>query len=115
MSNGETSGSQVTIDEFRRTELVVAEVLACSPVERSDRLYMLELSLAGETTQIVSGLAEHYKAEELVGKQIILLKNLVPAVIRGVRSNGMLLAAKDGDSFAVLTVDRKVANGSSIS
>ena len=105
----------ITIEDFRKVELRVAEVLTCSRIKGTDKLYRLEISLGSEQTQIVAGIAQFYTPEELVGKQLVVVKNLEPAVIRGVSSNGMLLAAKDGDELAVLTVDRKIPNGSKIS
>ena len=90
----------------------MAEVLTCSRIKGADKLYRLEISLGAEQTQIVAGIASFYTPEELIGKKLVVVKNLEPAVIRGVNSNGMLLEAKDGNELAVLTGDRKIANGS---
>ena len=74
------------------------------------------MSVGGETRQIVAGIAEHYAPEDLVGKTIVVVANLEPAVIRGVESNGMLLAASSDDSVVVVTVDdTKVGSGIRIS
>jgi methionyl-tRNA synthetase len=105
----------ITIDQFRQVELRVAEVLSAERVQGADKLLRLTVSLGDEKRQIVAGIAQHYQVEELVGKQIIIAYNLRPAVIRGTESRGMLLAAKDDETLAVLTVDRKVKNGSPIS
>lgn len=105
----------IGIDTFKQVDLRVAEVLVCEPVKGADRLLRLEISLGDETRQILAGVAQYYKPEELLHKQIIVVYNLKPAKIRGYESCGMLLAAKDGENLAVLTVDRKVKNGSRIS
>ena len=107
--------SYVTIDEFRRFDLRVAEVTGCEKVEGADKLLKLQVNLGSEDRQIVAGIAKHYDPEDLIGKQIIIVYNLKPAVIRGVQSNGMLLAAKDSEVLGVLSPDRKVKNGSKIS
>jgi methionyl-tRNA synthetase len=105
----------ITIEQFKQVDLRVAEVLSCERVKGADKLFRLEVSLGEEKRQIVAGVAEHYTAEELVGKQIVVVRNLKPAVVRGLESNGMLLAAIDAATLAVLTVGRKVENGSKIS
>ncbi|ACZ19428.1 methionyl-tRNA synthetase [Thermanaerovibrio acidaminovorans DSM 6589] len=109
---------EVTIDHFKRVELRVAEVLSAEPVPKSDKLYKLELDLGYEKRTIVSGIRDFYRAEELVGKRIIVICNLKPSVIRGVKSNGMLLAAespsKSNFTLGLLTVDRDVPLGSRI-
>ncbi|MGB9866623.1 MAG: methionine--tRNA ligase [Bacillota bacterium] len=105
----------ITIEEFRRLDLRVGRVLSAEKVEGTDRLLKLQVDLGNEVRQIVSGIAEHYSAEELVGKQIIVLANLQPAKIRGVESNGMLLAASFGDKLALLTTDSTIEPGSKVS
>jgi len=126
-SGGETMGSAdegtvvgpgagiITIDDFKQVDLRVAEVLFCEKVAGSDKLLRIEVSFGDEKRQIVAGIARYYEPSQMVGKKIIIVHNLKPAVIRGTESNGMLLAAKDGETLAVLTVDRPVANGSRIS
>ncbi|MGI6667794.1 MAG: methionine--tRNA ligase [Bacillota bacterium] len=105
----------ITIDQFRQVELRVAQVLSAEKVQGADKLLRLKVSLGDEERQIVAGIAQHYDPQELVGKQIVIAYNLKPAVIRGVESKGMLLASKDDETLAVLTVDRKVKNGSPVS
>lgn len=109
-------GDHINIDEFRRLDLRVGEVLLAEAVKGADKLMRIELDLGLEKRQIVAGLAKHYEPEALVGKQVIIAFNLQPAVIRGVESNGMLLAAIDEDGvLAVLTTDKRVKNGSRVS
>lgn len=105
----------ITIDQFRRVELRVAEVLSAEKVKGADKLLRLTVSLGDEERQIVAGIAQYYDPQELLGKQIIVAYNLRPAVIRGIESKGMLLASRDEEALAVLTVDRKVKNGSPVS
>lgn len=106
----------ITIDDFRRVRLCVATVVAAEAVPRADRLLRLELDLgAGGRRQIVSGVAQHYRPEELVGRQIVLVANLEPATIRGVRSEGMLLAvAGDGGGLRLLTPDGPAVAGGEV-
>ena len=114
-SEGSGTAGVVTIDQFRQVDLRVAEVLSCERIPGADKLLKLQVSFGEETRQILAGVAMYYTPEEMVGKKIIVVHNLKPAVIRGLESNGMLLAAKDGANLAVLTVDRAVVNGSKIS
>ena len=74
-------------------------------MEGADKLLKLKIELGNETRQIVSGIAKHYRPEELVGKIIIVVANLKPAKIRGIESFGMLLAAKTGDTLKLATID----------
>jgi methionyl-tRNA synthetase len=105
----------VDIGEFRRIDLRVAEVVAAERVAGTDRLLKLELDLGQERRTVVSGIAERYRPEDLVGRKVVLVANLKPAVIRGIRSQGMILAATDEEGLALLTVDRPVAPGSPVS
>ena len=89
--------SEITIDDFAKLDLRVARVIAAEKVEKSDRLLKLQLQVGEETRQVVSGIAEHYSAEELVGKDLILVANLKPVKLRGNLSQGMILAASDKD------------------
>ena len=95
----------ITIEEFRRVDLRVAEILRAERVPDTEKLMRLQVSLGDEEREIVSGIAEFYTAEELVGKKIILVANLKPAKIRGIRSHGMLLCAKSEGSLTLVEVD----------
>ena len=95
----------ITIDEFKKTELRVAEVVAAERVPKTDKLMKLTLSLGEETREVVSGIADVYTAEELVGKHVILVANLKPAKLRGIMSHGMVLAASDGDKLRLIETD----------
>lgn len=110
------SEPKITIDEFKKIDLRVAKVLSARRVENSDKLLLLEIDLGDEKKQIVAGIAEHYKPEDMVGKEIIVVYNLQPAKIRGYESQGMLLAAKDSKGrLAILTPEKEVDPGSKVS
>ncbi len=106
----------IDIDYFRKIDLRVAKILKVEDIEGADRLYKLTIKI-GDTEErtLVAGIKKYYKPEELLGKKIIVVYNLKPAKIRGVTSNGMLLAAKDGDTLALLTPEHDVKEGAKIS
>lgn len=101
----------ISIDKFFETKLKTAKVLTAEKVPDSTKLLRLEIDLGGETRQIVSGIAEHYTPESLIGKTIVVVANLAPAKIRGVDSYGMLLAAKSGKTLRLVTLDGDVPPG----
>ncbi len=88
-------------------DLRVAEVISAEKLEDSDKLIKLDVNLGQETRQIVAGIAKKYAAEELIGKKIVIVYNLEPRTLRGVESQGMLLAAHDSDGNPVLLVPEK--------
>ena len=94
---------RISIDDYAKVELKTAEVLEVEKVEGADKLLKLQIKVGEENRQIVAGIAEHYSPEELVGKKIVVVANLKPAVIRGVESNGMLLAVSTKDSVILVT------------
>lgn len=105
---------QITIDDFAKLDLRTAKVLSADKIEGADKLYKLEVDMGSEKRQIVSGLAKHYTAEELVGKNVVVIANLKPVKLRGVESCGMILAASDDDTLSICTTDREVKNGSNV-
>jgi len=104
----------ISYTEFQRLDLRTAEVLDVKPHPNADRLYVLEIKVGEERKQIVAGIRLHYQIEELVGKTVIVVHNLEPAAIRGVESNGMLLAVNDGGQVVLITPDRQVASGAQV-
>ena len=106
----------VSIDDFSKLDLRVADVIACETVEKSDKLLKFTLSLGEETRTVLSGIARHYAPQDLVGKQVILLANLAPRKIRGIMSEGMILSAEDlqDKSLRLLSVASQVSAGSDI-
>ena len=104
----------VSIDDFKKFDLRVGEVLSADPLEGSDKLFVLQVDLGGRQSQLVAGLRGHYTEDEIVGKKIVVIVNLDPATIRGVESQGMLLAAVDGADVSLLTIDKDVSVGSKV-
>ncbi|HSA60092.1 MAG TPA: methionine--tRNA ligase [bacterium] len=94
------------IADFAKVDLRVAEVKQAEKVEGADKLLKLQVEIGGVPRQIVAGIAQHYTPEEIVGKKVVVVANLKPAKIRGVESNGMLLAASDENGLSVVTLDR---------
>lgn len=101
----------IDINEFAKVKLVTAKVLSCEKVAKSDKLLVFKLQVGDETRQVVSGIAQHYAPEYLIGKTVILVKNLKPAKIRGVESNGMILCCDDDGKVVFVTPEKEVANG----
>ncbi len=105
----------ITIDEFRNLELKVATVKKVEPHPNADKLLVLQIDLGSEERQIVAGIRGHYQPEELVGRQVVVVANLETAKLRGLESQGMLLAASDGDRIVILTPEKKVTSGARVS
>jgi len=103
-----------TISDVGKLELRVAEVLTAEPVPKSKKLLKLTVSLGGEPRTLVAGIAEHYAPAELVGKKVVVVANLEPVKLMGIESNGMVLAASTEGKLAVLTVDRDLPPGATI-
>lgn len=105
---------EITIDDFMKVDLRVATVLACEPVAKAKKLLKLQVDLGYEKRQVVSGIAEHYKPEELIGKKVIVVANLKPVTLRGELSQGMILAGSHEGVLTLATVDPKLANGAQV-
>lgn len=101
----------IEITDFQKVDLRVAKVLFAEKVPKADKLLRLELEVGDEKRQIVSGIAQHYTPEELVGKLIVIVANLKPAKLRGIESAGMLLAASGEQGLALVTLDRPLPTG----
>lgn len=102
----------VSIDDFKKLEIRIGKVLNCEKVEGADKLLKFEIDFGEFKRQIVSGIAEFYKSEELVGKEFPFIVNLEPRVIRGIESQGMIMAVDTGDSISLLSPDKEVKPGS---
>jgi methionyl-tRNA synthetase len=102
---------EISIDEFAKVELRVAQVVACEPIPKADKLLKLQLDLGYEVRQVVSGIAKFYKPEELIGRKVICVTNLKPVKLRGELSQGMVLAASHGDQLTLATVPDNMPNG----
>jgi len=104
----------VTFEEFKKLELKVAKILEVKDHPDAQKLFVLSIDLGDKTKQIVAGIKSSYKKEELVGKQIIVVDNLEPALLRGVESQGMLLACQDEAGICIISPEREVRLGSSV-
>lgn len=105
------SKEEISIDDFAKIELRVAQVIACEPVPKADKLLKLQLDLGYEQRQVVSGIAKHYTPDEMVGRKVICVVNLKPVKLRGELSQGMILAASHGDQLTLATVPESMPNG----
>ena len=107
---------QIQFDDFAKLELKAATVTACEKVAKADKLLKLEVDLGNEKRTIVSGIAQHYKPEEMVGKQVIVVTNLAPRKMKGIESQGMILTAEDSDGkLQLLKPENPVTPGSGVS
>jgi len=102
----------INIEDFRKLELKIAEIKEVIEHPNADKLYIITVDSGGTTKQIVAGIRNNYTKEELLGRQVVLVDNLEPAVLRGVESQGMLLAASDEQGVCIVSPDRKVKLGS---
>ncbi|MBQ5398083.1 MAG: methionine--tRNA ligase [Ruminococcus sp.] len=110
----ESIAPEISIDDFSKSDIRVGKVLACEKVKKSKKLlkFSIDDGMGGRT--IVSGIAQYYSPEELVGKKVLFVANLKPVKLCGVESQGMILSAEKGDSLTLITVDDKIENGSKI-
>jgi methionyl-tRNA synthetase len=105
----------ITIDDFDKLDLRVAEVVKAEKHPNADKLLVFQLKVGDETRQVVSGIAKYYKPEDLVGKKVIMVYNLKPVTLRGVESRGMLLTAEKGKKLTMLSTLEDIADGATIS
>jgi methionyl-tRNA synthetase len=103
---------QIDMDQFLETKLKVGRIISAEPVKKANKLLKLQVDLGTETRQIIAGIAKHYACEDLPGKQVVVVANLKPAVLRGEKSEGMLLAADDGKKLKLITTMEDIENGS---
>lgn len=110
----EEKSDEITIDDFMKIDLRVATVTACEPVPKATKLLKLQVDLGYEQRQVVSGIAEHYKAEDLIGMKVIVVANLKPVKLRGELSQGMILAGSENGVLKLASVDQTLANGAKV-
>ena len=105
----------MNIEEFQKIDLRIGKIIVAEKVENSDKLLRLEVDFGNEWRQIVSGIANYYKPEELIGKKVAFVFNLEPKIIKGIESQGMILAAgnENGD-LALLIPDKEIKEGTKI-
>jgi methionyl-tRNA synthetase len=104
----------VSVDEFKKFKFAVAQIKEVAVHPNADKLFVVKVDLGGEIRQMVAGIRLSYTPEQLVGRRVIVITNLQPAVIRGVESQGMILAASDAQGISVLQPDRDVVLGSGV-
>ena len=104
----------ITFEDFKKLEIRIGKILSAQKVEGADKLLKLEVDIGKEKRQLVAVIAQYYETEELINKQIPVLVNLEPRKIRGVESQGMLLAAAEGEAPILLHPDKEVSPGSLI-
>lgn len=103
-----------SFEDFSKFEFRVAEILDAVPHPNADKLYVLQVRVGETSKQLVAGIRKFYGIDELKGKKIVILDNLDPAVIRGVESQGMLLAASDAADLSLVTPERPISVGAKV-
>ena len=112
----EANKPEIVYDDFSKLDLRVGTVITCEKVEKADKLLKLTIDLGTETRTIVSGIALHYKSNEMIGKQVVVVVNLAPRKMKGIESQGMILTAEDKDGkLRLLKPEEAVIPGSSVS
>ncbi|MFH1458934.1 MAG: hypothetical protein ABIG64_00985 [Candidatus Omnitrophota bacterium] len=101
----------ISLEEFKKIELRVAKIKEVSDHPDADKLLVLKIEVGEELKQIVAGIKLHYSKEELVDKQIVIVNNLEPVIIRGQESQGMLLAASDENTLTLITPEKRISCG----
>ena len=105
----------ITFDQFKAIDIRIARIVSAEDHPDADKLYVLTVEVGEGTKKLVAGIKEHYTKEELVNKEVVVVNNLKPATIRGVQSEGMALATKDGGKLALLVPEKEVTVGSPVS
>ena len=106
--------AEITIDDFSKIELRIGEVIACERVEKSDKLLHETVRVGDEVRSVVSGIAQYYTPEEMVGKRVVLVANLKPVKLRGVLSEGMILCAEDENGLSVISPEKLISSGAKV-
>ncbi len=105
----------INYEDFAKVELKVGKILEVADHPNADKLYVLKVDIGdGVVTQLVAGVKNYYKPEELIGKLVAVVANLEPKPLRGIDSNGMVLAANAGENLAIITLDREIPTGTRI-
>ncbi|MCK9603709.1 MAG: methionine--tRNA ligase subunit beta [Candidatus Omnitrophica bacterium] len=102
----------ITIEDFKKLELKVAEIKEVNEHPNADRLYVITVDLGDKTKQVVAGIRGSYAKEDLIGRQVVVVDNLEPALLRGVESQGMILAASDESGIVIVSPEKKLKTGS---
>ncbi|MRX72942.1 methionine--tRNA ligase [Bacillus lacus] len=110
----QAEAEEITIDDFMKVDLRVAEVVAAEPVKKADKLLKIQLDLGYEKRQVVSGIAKFYSPDDLIGRKVICVTNLKPVKLRGELSQGMILAGEENGILSLATVDQTLPNGAKV-
>ncbi|MBN1354042.1 MAG: methionine--tRNA ligase subunit beta [Candidatus Omnitrophica bacterium] len=105
----------ITFEAFKAMDIRIATILVCEDHPDADKLYVLKVDTGDQKKTLVAGVKQYYKKEELINKKVVILNNLEPATIRGVRSEGMVLAAKDGGNLTIVVPEKEIKTGSYVS
>jgi methionyl-tRNA synthetase len=110
-----TAKELISYDDFAKLDLRVAEVIACEKVEKADKLLKLQLRVGAEERTVLSGIAEHFKPEEVIGRKVLYLMNLAPRKIRGIESHGMILMAENSEGkLSFMSPNAQTESGSEV-
>ena len=106
----------ITLEDFRKVDLRVAQVISAEKVEKTAKLLKVTVEIGSEQRTLIAGLGAQYQPEELIGLKVIVVVNLEPAIIRGVESNGMMLGVgcNDRENIALLTINRDMPSGARV-
>ena len=104
----------VSFDDFKKIDLRIGRIISVEDHPNADKLYVLKVDLGAEERQLVAGLRKYYTAEQLQGRLVVVVANLEPAILRGVESQGMLLAAGEGDVVSILQPDAALTPGAKV-
>lgn len=105
----------ITIDDFAKIDFKIAKIVECEKIEKADKLYKIQVQVGKDIRQVVSGIAKHYKPEDLIGKLVVLVANLKPVKLRGIESNGMILAASNKEILTLVTPLEEIESGATVS
>ncbi len=106
--------SPISLEEFAKIDLRIGKICEVKLHPNADRLYVLKVKVGDEERTLVAGLKQYYSPEELKGKKVLMLVNLEPKEIRGIKSEGMVLVAEDGETISLLVPERDVKSGAKI-
>ena len=107
--------AEITFEDFEKLQFQVGEIIACEAVKKSKKLLCSQVKIGNQVRQIVSGIRKHYSPEEMVGKKVMVVTNLKPATLAGVKSEGMILCAEDADgNLSLMVPEKKMPAGAEI-
>ena len=104
----------ISFDDFKKLDLRVGTITQVADHPNADKLYLITVSLGDEVRTLVAGLKNYYTPDQLQGKQIVVVANLEPATVRGIKSDGMLLAAQSDGAVSIISPEKSIGNGAKI-